>query len=230
MGNFLLKEVPENLQPRERFLEVGVENLSDAELLAIVLRTGLKEEHVLRFAERILHHFSGLQGLKEASLEELQEVKGIGLIKAMELKATMDLGGRAARSHRVKYGQILSSFQLGQDLIFQMKDLQQEHLIAIYLNTKNEIIKKETLFVGSLNQAIAHPREIFKGALKASAASLILAHNHPSGILTPSQHDLSFTKRIVQIGKLMGIPLLDHFIIGQDDYLSLKEEGLLEEG
>lgn len=183
MSLFLFEELPVDLRPRERFLEVGPSYLSEVELLAIVLRTGQKKENVLHFAERILRHFNGLQGLKEASIEELQELSGIGLVKAIELKSVVELGLRFAKSQKTKLGQVVSSYALGQDLILEMKDLNQEQLIAIYLNTKNEIIKKEVLFVGSLNQSIAHPREIFKGALKVSAASLILAHNHPSGNL-----------------------------------------------
>ncbi len=225
MSLFLFEELPVDLRPRERFLEVGPSYLSEVELLAIVLRTGQKKENVLHFAERILRHFNGLQGLKEASIEELQELSGIGLVKAIELKSVVELGLRFAKSQKTKLGQVVSSYALGQDLILEMKDLNQEQLIAIYLNTKNEIIKKEVLFVGSLNQSIAHPREIFKGALKVSAASLILAHNHPSGNLTPSTHDIAFTKRVEEVGKLMGIEVLDHFIIGQENYLSLKEEG-----
>ncbi|WP_071130664.1 RadC family protein [Enterococcus timonensis] len=228
MTHFLLKEVPTEIRPRERLLQVGAQNLSDAEILAIVLRTGLRKENVLRFAERILHTFGSLHGLKEASLEELQEVHGLGQVKAIELKAVMELGSRLNNAKRNKLGQIVSSYHLGQNLISQMKDLQQEHLIGIYLNTKNEIIKQETLFIGSLNQSIAHPREIFKGAIKSSAANIILAHNHPSGNLTPSANDLTFTKRVAEIGELMGIPLLDHLIVGESDYLSLKEEGFIK--
>lgn len=225
---FLLQEVPENLRPRERFYEVGCKNLSDVELLALVLRTGLKNENVLAFSQRLLIEVKGLPGLKEASVEELMTIKGVGEVKAIELKAIMELGCRLGEVRTLKKGQIISSFILGQALILEMKDLKQEHLVALYLNTKNELIKKETLFIGSLNQSIAHPREIFKHALKASAASIILVHNHPSGHTIPSSHDISFTKRIVKIGELMGIKLLDHLIIGEDNYLSMEEENILK--
>lgn len=221
----VFESVPCDLKPRERFKQVGPTSLSDVELLAIFLRTGSAQENVLQFSESILCHFNGLQGLKEASLEELKAVHGLGEVKSIEIQGMIELGKRFSKSKRQKLGQVLSSYALGQDLILEMKDLQQEHLVGIYLNTKNEIIKKETLFVGSLNQSVAHPREIFKGALKVSAASIIIAHNHPSNHLEPFKQDIHFTKRISEIGGLMGIPVLDHFIIGEEDYLSLKEEG-----
>ena len=136
----------------------------------------------------------------------------------------IELGHRIAQANQIKLGQIFSSVELGERLIQEMKDLQQEHLVALYLNMKNEIIKKETIFIGSLNQAVAHPREIFKGAVRCSAARVILSHNHPSGDPIPSMNDLNFTKRVVECGELMGIDVLDHIIVGHDCYYSLKEE------
>lgn len=225
--SLLVNELNEGERPRERFLYAGKAALSDAELLAIILRTGTRQENVLHFSQRVLKHFGSLQHLKQASLEELQKVHGVGQVKAIEIQAVIELGYRTMRTAKIRRGQVTSSFALGQDLIVQMKDLEQEHLIAIYLTTKNEIIKELTIFIGSLNQSIAHPREIFKGAVRASAAGIVLAHNHPSDNLEPSKNDLSFTKRIVEAGDLMGIRVLDHLIIGHDDYLSMKEEGYI---
>lgn len=224
---FLLKEVPAASRPRERFLAVGQGALAEAELLALILRTGGKSESVLHIAQRLLNQFEGIHGLSNASLEELQKIKGVGPVKAMELLAVFELSRRLARKKPLQKGQVVSSFDLGQDLILRMGSKQQEHLVAIYLNTKNQIIREETVFVGSLNQSIAHPREIFKGAVRASAANLILAHNHPSNDLQPSKNDLAFTKRICQAGELMGIKVLDHLIIGEYDYFSMKEENLI---
>lgn len=225
--SLLVSELTHDERPRERFLSAGKAALSDAELLAIILRTGTRQENVLHFAQRLLNHFGSLQHLKKATLEELQKVHGVGLVKAIEIQAVIELGYRTMRVAKIRRGQVTSSFALGQDLIEQMRDLEQEHLVAIYLTTKNEIIKELTIFVGSLNQSIAHPREIFKGAVRASAAGIVLAHNHPSNNLDPSQNDLNFTKRIVDAGNLMGIRILDHLIIGHNDYRSLKEEGYI---
>lgn len=225
--SLLVSELTHDERPRERFLSAGKAALSDAELLAIILRTGTRQENVLHFAQRLLNHFGSLQHLKKATLEELQKVHGVGLVKAIEIQAVIELGYRTMRVAKIRRGQVTSSFALGQDLIEQMRDLEQEHLVAIYLTTKNEIIKELTIFVGSLNQSIAHPREIFKGAVRASAAGIVLAHNHPSNNLEPSQNDLNFTKRIVDAGNLMGIRILDHLIIGHNDYRSLKEEGYI---
>lgn len=210
-------------RPRERLIHYGEGALSDQELLAIILRTGFKEKNVMHLSLQFLNHFGSLYELKVASLEELQEIKGVGLVKAVEIKAVIELGMRLAKANQVKLGRVTSSMEIGQMMIEELKDLRQEHLMALYLNTKNEMIKKETLFIGSLNQSIAHPREIFRSAVKYSAARIILVHNHPSGDTYPSKNDIEFTKRVVECGELMGIELLDHLIIGHQSYCSLKE-------
>lgn len=223
----LLKEMPPELLPRERLLLAGVKALSDKELLAIVLRTGSATDNVLMLSERCLTQFTGLWGLKQAAIEELKEIKGIGEAKAIEIKAVCELGCRMQAAALPKLGKISSSFGVAQQMIHELKDFQQEHLVALYLNTKNEVIHKETIFIGSLNQSIAHPREIFQRAVKVAAAKLIAVHNHPSGNPDPSRNDLELTKRLQGCGELLGIELLDHLIIGQDTYISLREEGYL---
>jgi DNA repair protein radc len=170
--------VPPSSLPRERLLLFGEKALSDQELLAIFLRTGVKPYHVTEIAALILAQFPTLHDLKNASLEELQEIKGVGKIRAIELKAIIELGSRIHQASQPKYGKIHSSFGLAQQLIEEFKDYHQEHLVCLYLNTKNEIIFRKTVFIGSLNQSIAHPREIYREAVRRSAARIICTHNH----------------------------------------------------
>ncbi|MCD5003288.1 DNA repair protein RadC [Enterococcus saccharolyticus] len=221
--------VPESSLPRERLLEFGEKALSNQELLAILLRTGSKPYHVLELAGMILSEFPNLYELKSASLNELQQIRGVGKIRAIELKAMMELGARIQQANQQKYGKVQSSFGLAQQLIEELKDSHQEHLICLYLNTKNEIIHRKTLFIGSLNQSIAHPREIYREAVRCSAARIICSHNHPSGTPAASVNDRLFTKRLKECGEMMGIELLDHLIVGSDGYVSLREEGFWEQ-
>ena len=222
-----IQEMPLNTQPRERLLSFGEKALGDHELLAILLRTGTKEENVLQLALRLLNHFHHLSELKKASIDQLQQVKGIGLIKAIELKAAIEIGYRIHQHHPPKQGAITSTNAAGEWLLHEMFDLQQEHLICLFLNSKNEIIKSQTIFIGTVNSSVAHPREIFKEAVKYPTARIIIAHNHPSGDTTPSTADLNFTKRMIACGELMGIELLDHLIIGNRSYISLREHSEL---
>lgn len=218
-----LRDYHDEVKPRERCEKHGVEALSYQELLAIVLRTGSKDKNVLELSREVLLNFDNLFELKKASLEELKEIDGIGPVKAIELQAAIELGRRLTIDERKKSEPIISSVELGEQLILEMKDLEQEHLVVMYLNTKNEVLKRQTIFIGSLNQSVAHPREIFKVAVKCSTARIIIAHNHPSGNPEPSEQDITFTKRIVDCGKLMGIEVLDHLVIGENSYVSLKE-------
>ncbi len=217
--------IPQSSRPRERLLDFGVKALSNQELLAILLRTGSKPYNVLELSGLILNTFPNLYELKSASLNELQQIRGVGKIRAIELKAMMELGSRIHQEKQPKYGKVHSSFGLAQQLIEELKDCHQEHLICLYLNTKNEIIHRKTLFIGSLNQSVAHPREIYREAVRCSAARIICSHNHPSGTPNPSENDRLFTRRLKQCGEMMGIELLDHLIIGNDSYVSLREEG-----
>lgn len=198
--------------------------MSNQELLAILLRTGSKNTHVMEVASKFLNYFSHLYELKNATLTEMMEVKGVGRIKAIELRAAIEFGYRIQQSTQIKLGKVSSSYQIAQNLMNELQDFQQEHLVCLYLNTKNEVIKQETVFKGSLNQSVAHPREVFRSAVKYSAARLILAHNHPSGNPTPSESDIHFTQRMQKCGKMMGIEVLDHIIIGQQVYISMREE------
>ncbi|MCI0130924.1 MULTISPECIES: DNA repair protein RadC [unclassified Vagococcus] len=217
------QEYKDQLLPRERLLQYGSEVLSNEELLAIVLQSGNKSIPVMQLAENILKEVDGLYGLKTVKIEELMNLNGIGTVKAIQIKAIVELGKRLALSTQEKYGKIYSSQQIGERLIEEMKDLTQEHFMVFYLNAKNEIIKKETIFIGTLNQSIAHPREIFHLAVRYSASRLILVHNHPSGNPEPSDQDEIFTERLVSCGKMMGMEILDHIIVGESGYVSFRE-------
>ncbi len=221
-----MQEVPINSRPRERLVHYGEKALADHELIAILLRTGTKSQDVMSVSMNLLRTFEDLFYLKHVTLEEFMTIPGIGQTKAIELKAAIELGTRISKASQIKTGQITSSKHVGELLMEEMRGMQQEIVVALYLNTKNEIIKKEEVFKGSLNSSVAHPREIFKGAVRYSAARLIVGHNHPSGNPEPSDADIQFTKRLAECGELMGIDLLDHIIAGENSYISLKEWGV----
>jgi len=219
------KNFPRESMPRERMENYGPKSLSNHELLAILLRTGIKGKNVLQLALQVLGDFDDLNALRYVTLEELLQIPGIGKAKGIELLAAIELGTRVSRSSQIKEGTVVSSNWIGEFLLEEIGGLFQENVVAIYLNTKNEIIKKETIFIGTLNSSVAHPREIFKHAVRYSAARIIVGHNHPSGNPEPSEADHQFTNRIIQAGEIIGIELLDHIIVGENSYISLKEQG-----
>lgn len=222
-----VRDVPLEERPRERLVNYGAHVCSNQELLAIILRTGSKEESVIQLAERLLTTMNGISNLREATVEELVKIKGIGPTKAIQLLATIELGKRLLNERRHEK-QAIRSPKDGADYVMEdLRHLSQEHFVALYLNTKNQVIHQQTVFIGSLNASIVHPREVFKEALKRSAASLVCFHNHPSGDPTPSREDIEVTKRLVDCGIMLGIEVLDHIIIGDKKYVSLKEKGLV---
>lgn len=219
------QSIPKNLRPRERLIHYGESALSNQELLAILLRTGTRKMNVLELAMYILTKVGDLNGFRSVSYEELLELPGIGHARAVELLSMIELGKRINRATQPKEGTVTSSQWIGQLLIDEIGSLCQEHVVAVYLNTKNAIIKKSIIFKGSLNSSVAHPREIFKQAVKCSAARLIIGHNHPSGNPEPSEADYQFTNRLKEAGDIIGIQLLDHIIVGDQAFVSLREEG-----
>lgn len=225
LPTLMIRDVNIEDRPRERLLRQGAESLSNQELLAILLRTGTKEESVLVLANRVLNVFERLHHLKHATIEEMMAIKGIGEVKAIQLMAAVELGRRLAQKHNDEKFTIRSPQDAATYLMPDMTSLNQEHFVVLFLNIKNQIIHKQTIFIGSLNASIVHPREIFREAVKRSAASIICAHNHPSGVPTPSMEDIEVTKRIVEAGYIIGIELIDHVIIGDHQYISLKEKG-----
>lgn len=226
-NNFTIKEIPVEDRPRERLIKHGPEVLSNAELLAILLRVGSKSENVLELAARVLNTGDGLKFLSTCTVQELSSIKGIGNAKASQIKAAIELGRRLKNfrsDHRVKIG----CPQDAADVVMEdMRYLKREHLRVIFLNTKNVVIDVRDLSIGSLNSSLVHPREIYSEAIRKSCASIIICHNHPSGDPTQSQEDINITKRLHEVGKLVGIELLDHIIVGDGIYISLKEKGII---
>ena len=220
-----IKELPKLERPRERLLSKGTQNLKDEELLAILLRTGREGRNVLELARQVLTKYPKKRLLK-MQYEDLIKIKGINSAKACTILAAIELVKRA-----FKIGEeTLPKIESIKDVIAQFSYLREktrEHLAALYLNARNELIFKKHLFVGTLDANIAHPREIFEHALLQNAASVILVHNHPSGDPEPSKADLEITKRIIEAGKIMGIDVLDHIIITKTKAFSFKEKKLI---
>lgn len=223
--NLKIHDVLEVDRPRERLIRQGAKSLSNQELIAILLGTGTKKESVLTVANRVLVNFEKLHNLKHATLEEITDIKGIGEAKAVLLLAAIELGRRLATKDLEERFTIRSPEDAATFLMQDMTSLQQEHFVCLFLNVKNQVLHKQTIFVGSLNASIVHPREIFREAVKRSAASIICAHNHPSGIPTPSPEDVDVTTRLYEAGKIVGVDLLDHIIIGDHQFISMKEKG-----
>lgn len=226
-NSLMIRDFPLDERPRERFIQNGPESLSNHELIAILLRTGTKDESVLQLSNRLLTNFEGLRLLKAATLEEMTEIKGIGQAKAIQILAAVEIGRRIANLNYTDRYVIRSPEDGANYVMNDMRFLSQEHFVCLYLNTKNQVLHKQTIFIGSLNASIVHPREVFREALKRSAASIICLHNHPSGDPAPSREDIEVTKRLVECGKMIGIDVLDHLIIGENKFVSLKEKGYL---
>lgn len=220
-----LRDMPETDRPRERMMQAGPGALSNAELLAILLRTGSAEESVLKLSYRVLNEVGGLRGLKSTSFEELTALKGIGPAKALLLMAGLELGKRMSGAPPSERITIRSPKDAADVMMEEMRYHTQEHFVCLYLNTKNHIIGREMIFIGSLNSSIVHPREVYKEAIRRSSASVICLHNHPSGDATPSREDIDVTRRLQEAGRILGIELLDHVIIGDGQFYSLKEKG-----
>ncbi|WP_010498624.1 RadC family protein [Paenibacillus elgii] len=225
--NMTLRDVPSEDRPRERMMLYGAQALSNAELLAILLRTGTYQESAVHVAQRLLLECGGLRMLTDMSMEQLTEIKGIGEAKALQIQAGIELGRRLARSTMNETVTIRSPQDVAALLMEDLRYLQKEHFVCLFLNTKNHVIGQETLSMGSLNASIVHPREVFRAAIKRSSASIVCAHNHPSGDPTPSPEDVEITKRLVQAGEIVGIDVLDHIVIGDKRYVSLKELGFM---
>jgi len=214
----------DSLLPRERLAKEGVEALSNQELLAILLRTGTRQTSVFEIAQKVLSNLSSLTDLKKMTLQELQSLSGIGRVKAIELQAMIELGHRIHKHENLEMESILSSKKLAKKMQQELGDKKQEHLVALYLNTQNQIIHQQTIFIGSATRSIAEPREILHYAIKHMATSLILVHNHPSGAVAPSRNDDHVTKLVKEACDLMGIVLLDHLIVSHSSYFSYREK------
>ncbi|KXT77199.1 DNA repair protein RadC [Streptococcus sp. DD10] len=214
----------DSLLPRERLVQYGAKHLSNQELLSIILRTGNRKESVFDISQKIISGMTSLADFREMTLQELQTLSGIGRIKAIELQATIEFGARICQVETMEREQITSSRGLAMKMMQELGDKKQEHLVALYLNTQNQIIHQQTIFIGSVSRSIAEPREIMHYAIKHMASSLILVHNHPSGVTNPSKNDDQVTQTVRKACELMGIVLLDHLIVGRDRYYSYREE------
>jgi DNA repair protein RadC len=221
-----IKEMPRDLRPRERLVQVGEGALSTAELLAIILRVGVDGENVLALATRLLSIHNGLPGLARASFAELCEVKGLGPAKTAQLKAALELGRRMLVAAPEERFVVHSPVDVAQLLLAEMSHLEQEHFRVMYLDTRNHVLGVETIYIGSLNTSHIRVAEVFRDAVKRNCAAIIVAHNHPSGDPSPSPEDVSVTRELVSAGRLLDIELLDHLIIGQQRFVSLRERGL----
>jgi len=231
MSQLKIREMPQDQRPREKLLVRGVSALSDPELIAILLRTGLRGANAVEVGRQLLAKYKSLTGISRCSVKELREIPGIGQTKALELVAAFGLGQRLARETLSK--QKLDTPELVSELVGpEMRRLRTESLRVILLDTRYRLLHIEEVSVGSLNESIAHPREIFRPAITYSAYAVIVVHNHPSGDASPSQTDHSLTRRLAEAAELLQIKLLDHIIIGAPSegspgYFSFKEAGVL---
>lgn len=222
-----VREMPEEDRPRERLARLGSEALRDAELLAILFRTGTRSVGAVALAEKVLACFGDLRVLSRASLEELQQVDGLGRVKATEIKAALELGKRLA----VFQGRDRVRIRAAQDvvdlLMIRFKDYEEEHFKCVLVNTKNDVLKVVDVSRGGLDGTFAIPRDVFRRAVREAASGVVLCHNHPSGDPEPSQDDKTLTRRLVESGELLGIRVLDHVVFGDGRYVSFKDRGLL---
>jgi DNA repair protein RadC len=225
--SFTIHDLPVSERPRERLQKLGAEALSAQEILALILGRGIAGESVTVTAQRLLNQFGSIKGMAGASLEELAQVKGIGAAKASQIKAAFELANRLDGYPESSSKPVVKTPDEVVRLVKgRLKGKKREHFLVILLDTRGQLIKISEISIGSLDSSIVHPREVFKEALSASAASVIFVHNHPSGDPEPSEDDVKLTERLANAGEVMGIDVLDHVIIGDNKYLSLKREGL----
>jgi DNA repair protein RadC len=220
-----VKDLPKHLRPREKLIEKGPENLENVELLAILLRTGREGKSVLDISKTILKQFP-LEKLLCVTIEDLSKIKGIGSDKSATLLAAFELSKRATKSFDQNLP-VIDSPQKAVDQLTHIRSKQKEHFVALYLNARNQLIHKETISVGHLTASLVHPREVFAPALAHHAASLILAHNHPSGSLEPSQEDKTITTKLIAASEVLNINIIDHLIVTTNSFISFKEIEIL---
>ena len=226
--SFTVRDLPLSERPRERLLKLGSEALSAQEILALILGRGIKGESVMVTSQKLLSRFGNLKGIANASVEELSEIKGVGLAKAAQIKAALELSKRLEGDAGERQKPMVKSPEDVVNIVkSQLKGKKKEHFLVLCLDTRNRVINCKPVSIGSLDTSIVHPREVFKEAVSSSAASVIFAHNHPSGDPEPSKEDVELTKRLVKSGEIIGIDVLDHIIICDRSYLSLKAKNLL---
>lgn len=227
-NSFTVRDLPLSERPRERLFKLGIEALSAQEVLALILGRGIKGESVMATAQNLLSKFGNLKNIAAASVTELNEIKGIGPAKAAQIKAAFEL---SKRLENFPDDNPKNKLQSPQDVIKsvrnKLKGKKKEHFLVLSLDTRNHLINTRTVSIGSLDSSIVHPREVFKEAISCSAASVIFIHNHPSGDPEPSEDDTKLTKRLIEAGEILGIEVLDHIIVCDTDYLSMKARNLI---
>ena len=225
--SFTIRDLPPSERPRERLQKFGAEALSAQELLALILGRGIAGESVMVTVQRLLSTFGNVKAISEASLEELSQVRGIGLAKAAQIKAAFELAKRS----EVEVGEKIF-IKTAEDAVKlvkpKLKDKKKEYFLILSLDSRNTLIKISEISIGSLNANLVHPREVFKEAIQSLANSVILIHNHPSGDAIPSKDDIEITKQLMGAGEIIGISILDHIVIGNQDYKSMKDKELLQ--
>lgn len=223
---YIIKELPMDVRPREKLKKYGSCYLTDEELLAIILRSGTKDKNVLSIAREIIYDI-GLDNIDDSTLNKLKEIKGVGEVKALTLLAAIELGKRSLTKEEKSKKVIKSSNDAFKYFKNEVEDSNQEKLLAIFLNTKKQVINSKIIFIGTANQSLVHPRDIFREAINYNAISIIIMHNHPTGEIKPSMEDDIFTTKLVSTGKTIGILVIDHLIIGHNKYYSYSDEGMI---
>ncbi len=225
----LIKEIPEVERPRERLIKYGVSNLSNEELLAILIKTGSHGKSAKDLASEVLRKIGDISKFKDINIYTFQNIKGLGLVKRIELVVLNELGKRIYLNNNKKKNIIYTNPKvIYQDNKYLFDDLKQEYFYVFYLDNKKNLIERKLLFMGTINRSIIHPREIFKNAYLCSASSFICMHNHPSGDVIPSQADIEITKTLKEIGHLQGIEVIDHIVVADNDYFSFYENNMME--
>jgi DNA repair protein RadC len=225
-NSYRITELASSDRPRERLAALGAEVISNAELIAILLRSGIEGKNAVQMAQEILLHHGGLEGLHKVSYEELCNQRGIGPAKAAQLKAAIELGRRLSLGNSSEQPAINSPDDAAALVLYEMGALESEHLRVMILDTRNKLIKISEVYRGSLNSSFIRIGEIFRDAIRTNAASIIVVHNHPSGDPSPSPEDVAVTREIVDAGKLLDLEVLDHIIIGKNRFVSLKSKSL----
>jgi len=224
---FMIKEMPTLERPREKMINYGSKTLSNAELLAILIGSGNAKQNAIELSRMIINNFGGLVALTDITHEELTTIRGIGDAKACNILAALELNKRVSAYALNKKVKITSPNDVCNIFMDELRYDKKEKFIIVLLNTKSEIISKELISIGNLNSSIVHPREVYKYAIKKSAASILFIHNHPSGNPEPSKNDKNITKRLTEVGEIIGIDVIDHIIIGNNRYFSFKENNLI---
>lgn len=223
---YIIKELPIDVRPREKLKRYGSRYLTDEELLAIILRSGTRDKNVLSVAREIINTI-GLNNIDNSSINNLKNIKGVGEVKALTLLAAIELGKRSLKGKEELKKVIKTSRDAFKYFKNEIEDSKQERLLAVFLNTKKQVINSKVIFIGTANQSLVHPRDIFREAINYNAISIIIMHNHPTGEIKPSIEDDIFTTKLVSTGKTIGIEVIDHLIIGHNKYYSYSDKGMI---